>query len=145
MILVTVDFMHQVFLAKFANYTLPSFLQPSTMFVFFLPAHSVHYLEELSTHVLPPCYFVPPLFYFFLQLVTWESRVPKTLSAEGEKVWECLISRTKKSQNPREYTKILANLIQWNLSKVDTYGTEVFVHFREFSALEGFELKSSQI
>ena len=35
--------------------------------------------------------------------------------------------------------------IQWNLSKADTYGTEVFVHFREVSALERFELKSSQI
>ena len=41
----------------------------------------------------------------------------------------------------------LYNLIklQWNLSKADTYGTEVFVHFREVSALERFELKSSQI
>ena len=35
--------------------------------------------------------------------------------------------------------------IQWNLSKVDTYGTEVFVRFKEVSALERFELKSSQI
>ena len=35
--------------------------------------------------------------------------------------------------------------IQWNLSKADTYGTEVFVCFRELSALERFELKSSQI
>ena len=35
--------------------------------------------------------------------------------------------------------------IQWNLSKADTYGTEVFVRFREVSALERFELKSSQI
>ena len=34
--------------------------------------------------------------------------------------------------------------IRWNLSKADTYGTEVFVHFREVSALERFELKSSQ-
>ena len=35
--------------------------------------------------------------------------------------------------------------IQWNLSKADTYGTEVFVRFREVSTLERFELKSSQI
>ena len=35
--------------------------------------------------------------------------------------------------------------IQWNLSKVNTYGTEVFVRFREVSALERFELKSYQI
>ena len=35
--------------------------------------------------------------------------------------------------------------VQWNLSKVDTYGTEVFVHFREESTLERFELKSFQI
>ena len=34
---------------------------------------------------------------------------------------------------------------QWNLSKVDTHGIEVFVLFREVSALERFELKSSQI
>ena len=34
---------------------------------------------------------------------------------------------------------------QWNLSKADTYGTEVFVRFREVSAFERFELKSSQI
>ena len=35
--------------------------------------------------------------------------------------------------------------VQWNLSKANTYGTEVFVRFREVSALERFELKSSQI
>ena len=35
--------------------------------------------------------------------------------------------------------------LQWNLSKADTYGTEVFVDLREVSALEMFELKSSQI
>ena len=35
--------------------------------------------------------------------------------------------------------------IQWSLSKADTYGTEVFARFREVSALERFELKSSQI
>ena len=35
--------------------------------------------------------------------------------------------------------------IQWNLSKADTYGAEVFVCFIEVSALERFELKSSQI
>ena len=35
--------------------------------------------------------------------------------------------------------------VQWNLSKADTYGTEVFAHFREVSTLERFELKSSQI
>ena len=35
--------------------------------------------------------------------------------------------------------------IQWNLSKADTYGTEVFVRFREVSTLEMFKLKSSQI
>ena len=35
--------------------------------------------------------------------------------------------------------------IQWNLSKADTYGTVVFVRFREVSALERFELESSQI
>ena len=35
--------------------------------------------------------------------------------------------------------------IPWNLSKADTYGTEVFVRFREVCALERFELKSSQI
>ena len=36
-------------------------------------------------------------------------------------------------------------LLQWNLSKADTYGTEVFVRFREVSALERIELESSQI
>ena len=36
-------------------------------------------------------------------------------------------------------------VIQWNLSKADTYGTEVFVSFRQVSALERFELKSSKI
>ena len=35
--------------------------------------------------------------------------------------------------------------IQWNLSKADTYGTEVFVRFRKVSAFERFGLKSSQI
>ena len=35
--------------------------------------------------------------------------------------------------------------LQWNLSKADTYGTEIFVRFREVSALERFELQSSQI
>ena len=35
--------------------------------------------------------------------------------------------------------------VQWNLPKADTYGTEVFVRFKEVSALERFELKSSQI
>ena len=35
--------------------------------------------------------------------------------------------------------------IPWNLSKAGTYGTEVFVRFRELSALERFELKSYQI
>ena len=35
--------------------------------------------------------------------------------------------------------------VQWNLSKADTYGTEVFLRFRVVSALERFELKSSQI
>ena len=36
-------------------------------------------------------------------------------------------------------------LLQWNLSKADTYGIEVFVRLRKVSALERFELKSSQI
>ena len=35
--------------------------------------------------------------------------------------------------------------IEWNLSKADTCGTEVFVRFREVSSLEKFELRSSQI
>ena len=35
--------------------------------------------------------------------------------------------------------------LQWNLSKADTYGTEVFVRFREVSALERLKLKGSQI
>ena len=35
--------------------------------------------------------------------------------------------------------------MQWNLSKADTCGTELFARFREVSALERFELKSSQI
>ena len=35
--------------------------------------------------------------------------------------------------------------VQWNLSKVNIYGTEVLVRFRGMSALERFELKSSQI
>ena len=34
--------------------------------------------------------------------------------------------------------------LQSNLSRADTYGTDTFVHFREASALERFELKSSQ-
>ena len=35
--------------------------------------------------------------------------------------------------------------IEWNLSNADTCGTEVFIRFREVSALVRFELKSSQI
>ena len=35
--------------------------------------------------------------------------------------------------------------VQWNLSKADTYGIEVFFRFRKVSALERLELKSSQI
>ena len=34
---------------------------------------------------------------------------------------------------------------QWNLSKADTHGIEIFVHFIEVSTLERFKLKSSQI
>ena len=37
------------------------------------------------------------------------------------------------------------NSAQWNFSKADTYGTDVFVCFREVSTLERFKLKSSQI
>ena len=40
---------------------------------------------------------------------------------------------------------VLKIVVQWNLYKVDTYETEVFVRFREVSTLERFELKSSQI
>ena len=42
---------------------------------------------------------------------------------------------------------LLKSLIymQWNLSKADTYGTEVFVRFRDVSTLERFELESPQI
>ena len=36
-------------------------------------------------------------------------------------------------------------VLQWNLSKAYTYGIEVFVRFKEVSALEKCELKSSQI
>ena len=36
-------------------------------------------------------------------------------------------------------------VLQWNFSEADTYGTELFVRFREVSALKRFELKSSQI
>ena len=35
--------------------------------------------------------------------------------------------------------------LQRNLSKADSYGTEVFVSFREVSALDRFELKSSKV
>ena len=35
--------------------------------------------------------------------------------------------------------------VQENLSKADTYVTEVFVRFRKVSTLDRFELKSSQI
>ena len=35
--------------------------------------------------------------------------------------------------------------LQWNLSEADTCGAEAFVRFREVSALERFELRSSQI
>ena len=37
----------------------------------------------------------------------------------------------------------IADVIQWNLSKVDTYGTEVFVCIKEVSVLETFELEIS--
>ena len=54
--------------------------------------------------------------------------------------------------NHKTMIKIIINsalkktfVVQWNLSKADTYEAEVFVHFRELSALERFELKSSQI
>ena len=55
----------------------------------------------------------------------------------------------KKKKNQINYAfliiRFLYTHIQWNLSKADTYGTEVSVHFREVSALERFELKSFQI
>ena len=56
----------------------------------------------------------------------------------------------RRIQNPVEHLRWsffvkIGNGIQWNLSKADTYGTEVFVCFREVSALERFELKSFQI
>ena len=60
MILLTVDVMYQVFLAIFANYTPPSFYKPLLRYVSFLPSHSVNQSEELSTHVPPPCYHLPP-------------------------------------------------------------------------------------
>ena len=43
------------------------------------------------------------------------------------------------------YKCIICVEIQWNLSKADTYWTEVFARFREVFTLERFELKSSQI
>ena len=46
---------------------------------------------------------------------------------------------------PEAFFRTPALVVQWNLSKADTYGTEVFVRFREVSALQRFELKSSQI
>ena len=56
--------------------------------------------------------------------------------------------RTTKYALPLYFLVVKTNVIyqvQWKLSKADTYGTEVFVYFREVSALERFELKSSQI
>ena len=47
------------------------------------------------------------------------------------------------SMRPPPYLSLSS--LQWNLSKADTYGTEVSVRFKEVSALERFELKSSQI
>ena len=44
-----------------------------------------------------------------------------------------------------QLSSIHSIIIQWNLSKADTYGTELIVRFKEVSALERFELKSSQI
>ena len=47
--------------------------------------------------------------------------------------------------NTEKSIEYFENVIQWNLSIGDTYGTEVFVRFRELSALKRFKLKSSQI
>ena len=47
--------------------------------------------------------------------------------------------------NLKMFYNIHEKELQWNLSRADTYGTEVFVHLREVSALERFELKSCQI
>ena len=50
-----------------------------------------------------------------------------------------------KTDNVRIYFRTNKITIQWNLSKADSCGTEVFVRFGEVSALERFQLKSSQI
>ena len=61
------------------------------------------------------------------------------------KVSECIPSDF--SMFTRSLFKSISNRydVQWNLSKANTYGTDVFVRFREVSALEKLELKSSQI
>ena len=52
---------------------------------------------------------------------------------------------SKQKSSPYQFDNKKNNLrIQWDLSKADTYGTEIFVRFREVSALERFELKSSK-
>ena len=43
------------------------------------------------------------------------------------------------------YSQSNMSLVEEYTVEADTYGTGVFVNFREVSALERFELKSSQI
>ena len=58
---------------------------------------------------------------------------------------EVTIEEIEKKINKLSSKKDLKIVIQWNLSKTDTYGTEDFVRFTEVSGLDRFELKSSQI
>ena len=76
--------------------------------------------------------------------------IPDSLKKELKKPY--LHNIVKKIEDSNIPPSLVLNLdqmpskyIQWNHSKADTYRTEVFVCFREVSALERFELKSSQI
>ena len=61
------------------------------------------------------------------------------------KIFFISFSNISVSLSSSHFQSIKLMKLQWNLSKADTYGTEVFIRFREVSALERFELKSSHI
>ena len=143
MILVTVDFMLQVFQPYLQITSFHLFYNPLLKVCFFYqPTLLINQRNYQPMARLPAISRLPFLVSSYNQ--SCESMFLKHYQLKKKK-FECLISRTKKSQNTRKYTKILPNVIQLNVSRADRYGAEVFVRFREVSTLKRFELKSSQI
>ena len=54
--------------------------------------------------------------------------------------WIVIVTRVLLSRDSE-----IRRAIQWDHSKAETYGTEIFVYFRQVSILEWFEMKRSQI